>query len=77
MQATTAQEEQQEDPTLRNLVVTLLGFGALFVYLSAIYVLLAISTGNGYLSALGVVAIIWSVVLLYRLSKRLIKFVPK
>jgi hypothetical protein len=77
MQATTAQEEQREDPTLRNLVVTLLGFGALFVYLSAIYVLLAISTGNGYLSALGVVAIIWSVVLLYRLSKRLIKFVPK
>jgi hypothetical protein len=77
MQATTAQEEQREDPTLRNLVVTLLGFGALFVYLSAIYVLFAISTGNGYLSALGVVAIIWSVVLLYRLSKRLIKFVPK
>lgn len=65
-----------EDPTLRKTVYTFLGLGILLVYFGVIYFLLAATIGNLFLSILGIIAIIASLVLLYRLSKKFINYNP-
>ena len=79
METTREKDElaaKEEDPTLRKTVFTFLGLGVVVVYLSVIYFLLAFVIGNLVLSILGVVGIIASLVLLYRLSRKFIKYNP-
>jgi FtsH-binding integral membrane protein len=68
--------EREEDTTFRKTVYTFLGLGVLLVYFGVIYFLLALSLGNLILSILGVIGIIGSLVLLYRLSQKFIKYNP-
>ncbi len=68
---------REEDPILRKTVYTFLGLAVVVVYMACIYFLLAFELGNFVLSVLGVIGIIASLVLLYRLSQKFIKFNPK
>lgn len=66
-----------EDPTLRNTVYTFLGLGAVVVYLSAVYFLLALEMGNLVFSVLGVIGMAASLLVLYRLSQKFVKYNPR
>jgi FtsH-binding integral membrane protein len=68
---------REEDPTLRKTVYTFLGLAVVVVYIACLYFLLAFELGNLVLSVLGVIGIIASLVLLYRLSQKFIRFNPR
>ena len=67
--------KEKEYLTLRKLIFTFLGLGALLVYFGIIYFLLALAIGNTVLAILGVIAIIASLVILYRLGKKFVNLV--
>lgn len=71
------ERNREEDPILRKTVFTFLGVGVLLVYLAVIYFFMAVVINNFFLSILGVIGIIASLVIVYRLSQKFITYSPR